>query len=79
MIGQNPEGWLFIYINKCREKEIINIIYSFKRGRFMEKRLMTVVAGLALSTSLAFAQSQISGNVTASEVVALLSVLLSRL
>ena len=33
----------------------------------MEKRLMTVVAGLALSTSMAFAQSQISGNVTASE------------
>ena len=33
----------------------------------MEKRLMTVVAGLALSTSLAFAQSQISGKVTASE------------
>ena len=28
---------------------------------------MTVVAGLALSTSMAFAQSQISGNVTASE------------
>lgn len=33
----------------------------------MEKRLMTVVAGLALSTSMAFAQSQISGKVTASE------------
>ena len=33
----------------------------------MEKRLMTLVAGLALSTSMAFAQSQISGNVTASE------------
>ena len=33
----------------------------------MEKRLMTLVAGLALSTSLAFAQSQISGKVTASE------------
>lgn len=30
----------------------------------MEKRLMTVVAGLALSTSMAFAQSQISGHVT---------------
>ena len=28
----------------------------------MEKRLMTVVAGLALSTSMAFAQSQISGK-----------------
>ena len=33
----------------------------------MEKRLMTVVAGLALSTSMAFAQSQISGHVTSSE------------
>ena len=33
----------------------------------MEKRLMTVVAGLALSTSMAFAQSQISGKVTTSE------------
>lgn len=28
---------------------------------------MTVVAGLALSTSMAFAQSQISGHVTSSE------------
>ncbi len=33
----------------------------------MEKRLMTMVAGVALSTSFAFAQSQISGKVTASE------------
>jgi hypothetical protein len=33
----------------------------------MEKRLMTVVAGLALSTGMAFAQSQISGHVTSSE------------
>ena len=68
MMGQSPfgDGWSFNSL-KCREKEITNIIYSFKRGRFMEKRLMTVVAGLALSTSMAFAQSQISGNVTASE------------
>ena len=68
MMGQSPFGddWSFNSL-KCREKEITNIIYSFKRGRFMEKRLMTVVAGLALSTSMAFAQSQISGNVTASE------------
>jgi len=42
----------------------------------MEKRLMTVVAGLALSTSMAFAQSQISVLL---KMVALLSVLLSRL
>ena len=68
MIGQSPVGDDRSFNSlKCREKEIINIIYSFKRGRFMEKRLMTVVAGLALSTSMAFAQSQISGNVTASE------------
>ena len=33
----------------------------------MEKRLMTVVAALAVSTSFAFAQSQISGKVTSSE------------
>ena len=33
----------------------------------MEKRLMTVVAALAVSTSMAFAQSQISGKVTSSE------------
>ena len=33
----------------------------------MEKRLMTLVAGLAVSTSFAFAQSQISGHVTSSE------------
>ena len=68
MMGQSPFGhdWSFNSL-KCREKEITNIIYSFKRGRFMEKRLMTVVAGLALSTSMAFAQSQISGKVTASE------------
>ena len=33
----------------------------------MEKRLMTVVAALAVSTSMAFAQSQISGIVTSSE------------
>ena len=31
----------------------------------MEKRLMTVVAGLALSTSMAYAQSQMSGKVPA--------------
>ena len=45
----------------------------------MEKRLMTVVAGLALSTSMAFAQSQISGHVTLLRTEAQLSVLLSRL
>ena len=68
MMGQSPFGDDRSFnSSKCREKEITNIIYSFKRGRFMEKRLMTVVAGLALSTSMAFAQSQISGNVTASE------------
>ncbi len=68
MMGQSPFGEDRSFNSlKCREKEITNIIYSFKRGRFMEKRLMTVVAGLALSTSMAFAQSQISGNVTASE------------
>ena len=33
----------------------------------MEKRLMTVVAAIAVSTSMAFAQSQISGKVTSSE------------
>ena len=33
----------------------------------MEKRLMTAVAALAVSTSMAFAQSQISGKVTSSE------------
>ena len=33
----------------------------------MDKRLMTLVAGLTLSTSMAFAQSQISGKVTSSE------------
>ena len=33
----------------------------------MEKRLMTVAAAIAVSTSMAFAQSQISGKVTASE------------
>ena len=33
----------------------------------MEKRLMTVVASVALSTSFAFAQSQISGKVTSSD------------
>ena len=33
----------------------------------MEKRLMTAVAALAVSTSFAFAQSQISGKVTSSE------------
>ena len=33
----------------------------------MEKRLMTLAAGLAVSTSMAFAQSQISGKVTSSE------------
>lgn len=33
----------------------------------MEKRIMAMAAGLALSTSIAFAQSQISGNVTSSE------------
>ena len=33
----------------------------------MEKRLMTAVAALAVSTSMAFAQSQISGHVTSSE------------
>ncbi len=33
----------------------------------MEKNFMTVVAGLALSTSMAFAQSRISGHVTSSE------------
>ena len=33
----------------------------------MEKRLMTVAAAIAVSTSMAFAQSQISGKVTSSE------------
>ena len=33
----------------------------------MDKKLMTLVAGLTLSTSMAFAQSQISGKVTSSE------------
>ncbi len=33
----------------------------------MDKRLMTLVAGLTLSTGMAFAQSQISGKVTSSE------------
>ena len=33
----------------------------------MDKRLMTLVAGLTLSTGMAFAQSQISGTVTSSE------------
>ena len=33
----------------------------------MEKRLMAVVAAIAVSTSMAFAQSQISGKVTSSE------------
>ena len=33
----------------------------------MEKRLMTLVAGLTLSTSMAFAQSQISGKVTSAD------------
>ena len=33
----------------------------------MDKKLMTLVAGLTLSTGMAFAQSQISGNVTSSE------------
>ncbi len=33
----------------------------------MEKRLMTLVAGLALGVSLAFAQSQVSGYVSSSE------------
>ena len=33
----------------------------------MEKRLMTAVAAIAVSTSMAFAQSQISGKVTSSE------------
>ena len=33
----------------------------------MEKRLMTAVAALALSTGMAFAQSQISGKVTSSD------------
>ena len=33
----------------------------------MDKKLMALVAGLTLSTSMAFAQSQISGKVTSSE------------
>ena len=33
----------------------------------MEKRLMTVAAAIAVSTSMAFAQSQISGKVTSSD------------
>ena len=33
----------------------------------MEQRLMTVAAALVVSTSMAFAQSQISGKVTSSE------------
>ena len=33
----------------------------------MDKKLMTLVAGLTLSTGMAFAQSQISGTVTSSE------------
>ena len=33
----------------------------------MEKRLMTIAAAIAVSTSMAFAQSQISGKVTSSE------------
>ena len=33
----------------------------------MEKRLMTVAAAIAVSTSMAFAQSQISGKVTSAE------------
>ena len=33
----------------------------------MEQRLMTVAAALVVSTSMAFAQSQISGTVTSSE------------
>jgi TonB-linked SusC/RagA family outer membrane protein len=51
-----------------RERNYKHYIFIYlKRERFMEKRLMTVVAGLALSTSMAFAQSQISGHVTSSE------------
>ena len=33
----------------------------------MEKRLMTVAAAIAVSTSMAFAQSQVSGKVTSAE------------
>ena len=33
----------------------------------MEKRLMTVAAAIAVSTSMAFAQSQVSGTVVSAE------------
>ena len=54
--------------NEIKRKKLLNYIFIYlKRERYMDKRLMSLVAGLTLSTSMAFAQSQISGKVTSSE------------